>query len=163
MSMYVILSKRGQMIPPVGQAELNMLKDININMEFIERKAREFLRSYTPVNTGYMLSHIKTWGTRLGSLGGFSFYLGWKESDFGDRPYPKWVNYGTGIFGGHKTPIVPREAKMLAWQTNGVWKRAHSVLGQKPQMMFEKTLNDWNQWILTYIERKRVVAWRRTL
>jgi hypothetical protein len=161
--MYTVVSSHGNPMPPVGLAERILLRDLNLHITYIQKKARGFLRDHTPFESGYMMHHIKSWGTRMGSLGGFSFYLGWRASDFGRKPYAKWVNYGTGIFGVHKSPIVPRRAKMLAWESDGGFKRAPFVLGQKPQMMLEKATEDWNMWILKYIERKRVETWRKTL
>ena len=44
--------------------------------------------------------------------------------------YGKYVLFGTGIYGEHKTPIVPKTAKVLAWRgAGGVWHFARSVKG----------------------------------
>lgn len=62
-------------------------------------------------------------------------------------PYAAYVERGTGIYGPHKKPIVPRTKKMLAWRTGATrltgtsrtrggrqlagWAFARSVRGRK--------------------------------
>jgi len=47
--------------------------------------------------------------------------------------YAKYQEFGTGIYGPKGSPIVPKRAKMLAWQgKSGQWFRARSVKGSKP-------------------------------
>jgi HK97 gp10 family phage protein len=85
--------------------------------------------------------------------------------------YAKYVEYGTGIYGPKETPIVPKNAKVLAWRSmgkqagagalliaSGVGMRkgkaghrkakdvymnfAYSVKGMKPWHYMEKAFND---------------------
>lgn len=66
-------------------------------------------------------------------------------------PYAKWVHEGTGLYGPHKTPIVPTRTRSASggppylkfqWDGGGVntqskdkrgWVFARSVRGSKPQ------------------------------
>lgn len=44
-----------------------------------------------------------------------------------------WVHEGTGIFGEHHTPIVPRTANFLVFRYHGKKYRRKFVFGQQPQ------------------------------
>lgn len=44
-----------------------------------------------------------------------------------------WVHDGTGIYGPHRSPIVPRRARYLKFEYKGRLWRLRSVRGQRPQ------------------------------
>ncbi len=46
--------------------------------------------------------------------------------------YALAVHEGTGIYGPKKTPIRPKNGKVLAWRSGSGWIFARSIKGQKP-------------------------------
>lgn len=48
-------------------------------------------------------------------------------------PHARWVHEGTGVYGPHHTPIVPRVAPYLTFRWHGRRFEKKSVRGQKPQ------------------------------
>lgn len=68
-------------------------------------------------------------------------------------PYAKWVEAGTGIWGPHRTPILPKQGNFLRFKAFDPKKRPgkrpflfrHSVLGQVPQRFMLKAYMDTNR------------------
>ena len=97
-----------------------------------------FLKGITPSRSGFMRSTVKYWSLRVYGRGCFSFWVGWRRSSFGGRPYyPPYVTYGTGIYSG-KGMIRPLHSKRLAWQHRGRWVSASQIKGQRPQRLLEQ-------------------------
>lgn len=68
-------------------------------------------------------------------------------ADFGkvgsNIPYAKYQEFGTGVYGPKGSPIVPKRAKFLAWQSKGgQWIRARSVAGVKPRHFLQGGLDE---------------------
>lgn len=67
-------------------------------------------------------------------------------------PYAQHVHEGTGIYGPHGTPIVPKNAKALKFEVRNVsaktgkktkgskWVFAKSVAGQKPNPFLTRAI-----------------------
>ena len=73
-----------------------------------------YLRSITPRRSGYMASTARGWDFRRRGRWGFSFFVGWRASQFPDVFYPPFTLYGTGLWGLYGRPITPRQAPRLA-------------------------------------------------
>jgi len=56
--------------------------------------------------------------------------------------YAKYVEFGTGIYGPNKSPIVPVRAKALAFKVGGRWVFTKSSKGQKPNPFVERTVKE---------------------
>lgn len=56
--------------------------------------------------------------------------------------YARWVHDGTGIYGPHHTPIVPRRAKFLRFRPRGSsrYVYARSVKGMRPNPFMRNAL-----------------------
>ena len=91
-----------------------------------------YLRSITPRSSGYMASTARGWDFHRRGRWGFSFFVGWRSSQFPKVFYPLFVLYGTGIYGLYGKPIRPKRASRLAWQTpGGKWVSKLEVKGQR--------------------------------
>jgi len=91
-----------------------------------------YLRSISPKRSGYMASTAMGWDFRRRGKWGFSFFVGWKDSQFPKAFYPVYVLYGTGIYGLYGKPIRPISASRLAWQDkSGKWISKAEVKGQR--------------------------------
>lgn len=68
--------------------------------------------------------------------------------------------FGTGIYGPTKRMIRPVRAKMLAWQSGGVWHRAKAVRGSKPHHFMEQSAkeNTHRYWSHVHSSIKEVLA-----
>lgn len=56
--------------------------------------------------------------------------------------YAKWVHDGTGIYGPHGTPIVPRKAPFMRFQIDGKWFAKAEVQGQQPQPYLKEAVEE---------------------
>jgi HK97 gp10 family phage protein len=56
--------------------------------------------------------------------------------------YALYVHQGTGIYGPHKTRIVPTTKKALAFQIGGKWIIRRSVKGQKPNPFMKRAFDE---------------------
>lgn len=56
--------------------------------------------------------------------------------------YAKWVHDGTGIYGPHGTPIVPRKSPFMRFQIDGKWFAKKSVQGQQPQPYLKEAVEE---------------------
>lgn len=56
--------------------------------------------------------------------------------------YAKAQEEGTGIYGPRKTPIRPKNGKLLAWKRNGKWHFARQVRGVRPKRFFRRARDD---------------------
>lgn len=56
--------------------------------------------------------------------------------------YARYMEEGTGIYGPRRTPITPKNGKVLAWKRNGKWHFARSVKGVKPKRFFKRARDD---------------------
>lgn len=85
----------------------------------VETRAKQLC----PVDTGRLRSSI-TWGMGRDARGIYA--------DVGSNvKYAAWIEFGTGIYGPRRTPIVPVSAPLLAWKgKDGQWYRARSVRGR---------------------------------
>lgn len=54
-------------------------------------------------------------------------------------PYARWLQEGTGIYGKQGTPIVPINAKVLAFKINGKMYFARSIKGTQPRVFLSIT------------------------
>lgn len=56
--------------------------------------------------------------------------------------YARWVHDGTGVYGPHHTPIVPRRAKFLRFRPRGSsrYVYARSVKGMRPNPFMRNAL-----------------------
>lgn len=54
--------------------------------------------------------------------------------------YAPHQEYGTGIYGKHGRPIVPKRKKVLAWKNGGKWIVARQVKGVRPKKFMQKGL-----------------------
>ena len=87
-----------------------------------------------PGRTGLLSKSHSVYTVPMGSLGVVS---GVRNT----RYYSRWVHEGTGIYGKHATPIVPRNGGWLAFKTKGRRKTVvRSVKGQRPQPWLEQAL-----------------------
>jgi hypothetical protein len=55
--------------------------------------------------------------------------------------HSKWVHNGTGLYGPHKTPIVPRRAPFLVFHYRGRKWIKRSVRGQRPQPFLDQAFH----------------------
>jgi len=90
---------------------------------------------------------VHKWKNRTGLLQGsiFQEVSGLVGSVFvpTDRvPYAEWIYNGSGIFGKHKTEIVPRQAKALSFRIGGNQFFATSVKGVKGEPWIENAYDD---------------------
>jgi len=98
-----------------------------------------YLRIMTPARSGYMRSTAMGWDFRRRGKWGFSFFVGWKDSQFPKVFYPPFVLYGTGIYGLYGKPIKPISAERLAWQDkSGKWISKAEVKGQRPRPILKQ-------------------------
>ncbi len=127
--------------PPVEKSMNEALAIMRAGAMEVAKLAVRVLKGFTPVGeTGLLRSTATYWNLRMYSRGGWVFRLGWRKMDFiGQKAfYAPYVNWGTGLWGKYRTPIVPRTAQRLAWQKGGVWVSAESVKGQPGQQMIER-------------------------
>lgn len=89
---------------------------INV-VTMIESKARV----YAPVRTSNLANSGSSDVNAEGTRGTISFVA----------PYAHYVHEGTGLYGPHRTKIVPKNKKALYWP--GAAHPVRSVKGQKPQ------------------------------
>ncbi len=59
-----------------------------------------------------------------------------------DPIYAKWVHDGTGIYGPHGTPIVPRKAPFMRFYWEGKWHKRATVAGQEPQPYLKEAVEE---------------------
>jgi len=129
-----------------------MLDFVAQNSGEMKERLWEFLVNETPIQTGQMQEKVEVWNFRA-SRAGISFECGWRAATFGlgyTHFYPKYVLEGTGIYGIHKTPIVPRKKKVLVWQDTEGTHFAPSVLGQPPQNILGKATDKFMEWLKNY-------------
>lgn len=101
-----------------------------------------YLRSISPKRSGYMASTAMGWDFRRRGKWGFSFFIGWRASQFPKIFYPVYVLYGTGIYGLYGEPIKPVSAERLAWETSaGKWISKIETKGQRGKPLLKKTQN----------------------
>lgn len=62
--------------------------------------------------------------------------------------YAKWVHDGTGIYGPHGTPIVPRKAPFMVFSIDGKWFRKREVKGQQAQPYLREALEEASHTII---------------
>lgn len=104
--------------------------------ERVASRARQLLAG--KVETGRLRNSIKTKPPQRIGLRkrGITVQVG----SFGVQ-YAKWVHDGTGIYGPHGSPIVPRTAKFLRFTTkSGVVVFAKSVRGVPPYPYMQMAL-----------------------
>lgn len=113
---------------------------IRSKVYLLMNEAVKNLKAVTPVRTGFMRSKAKAWGLRVYERGGYRFEFGWKLKDFASQKafYPQYVEHGSGEWGPHKTPIVPRQAKMLRFTVGERVVVTPSVRGQPPQNLLSE-------------------------
>ncbi len=56
------------------------------------------------------------------------------------NPYSKFQEEGTGVYGPTGSPVVPRTARVLAWQSGGITIFARSVRGVQGKHYFQAGL-----------------------
>jgi len=91
-------------------------------------------KKYAPVNTGRLRASINA---RLVSYGGgIAVLVGTNVN------YAMYQHEGTGIYGPHGTPIVPRNAKFLRFVPKGgsTYVFARSVKGSPPTFFLRRAL-----------------------
>ena len=98
------------------------------------RNVAYLARKYAPVNTGRLRSSIDT---RLVSFNGQVAVLVGTNVN-----YAMFQHEGTGIYGPHGTPIVPRTARFLKFKPKGssVFVYAKSVRGNPPTFFLRRAL-----------------------
>ncbi len=57
-----------------------------------------------------------------------------------NNEYSLFQEQGTGIYGPHHAPIVPKSKPTLVWYSNGAWHFAKSVKGSKPRWYMKGSL-----------------------
>lgn len=141
MAISKFISLKGDLPPLMAAPMLEALSMMSSMGLDIMDKTVATLQELTPYSSGFLRSQARGWGFRVYGRGGFCFEFGWRRQDFVGRAfYPPFVNYGTGIYGRNRTPIVPRSAPRLVWQDDaGVWHAAASVAGQPGVHMLETT------------------------
>ena len=104
--------------------------------ERVAQHARALLAS--KVRTGRLVNSVKVRAPqRIGEAKrGLTVQVG----SFGVR-YAKWVSEGTGVYGPHGHPIVPRRAKFLRFELNGRVVYATSVRGVPPFPFMQRALH----------------------
>jgi HK97 gp10 family phage protein len=108
--------------------------------EQLETAITTATRSSTVLVTNEAIGYApRKFGTLKRSIRGevTSAFTGTILQDATVAKYGKWVENGTGIYGPLGTPIVPINAKFLAWQGPKGWCRAKSVRGMKPRPYME--------------------------
>jgi len=101
-----------------------------------------YLRSITPRRSGMMASLVRGCDFKRRGRWGFSFFVGWRASDFYGKFYAPFTLYGTGVYGLYGRAIRPRSAQRLAWQTkSGAWRSAEEVRGQRPKPILKQAQN----------------------
>jgi hypothetical protein len=121
-----------------------MREKINEAMEYTRSKIAE----YAPNDTGDMRNKILSIPLHITKERGFDLITG-RDGIFrvtlslAGRKFQKilWVNNGTGIYGPHGTPIVPKRSEFLIFNIGSRWFKMRSVKGQKPQRFIEKGIN----------------------
>lgn len=98
---------------------------INIVTE-VESRARK----YAPVKTSNLANSGTSDVNADGSVGTISFIA----------PYAKYVHEGTGLYGPHKTKIVPKAKKALYWP--GAAHPIRAVKGMKANPFLLKAAQD---------------------
>lgn len=110
---------------------------IRFGLEQFLNKIADTARAIVPVKTGRLQGSLAYEVSELGN-GTVSGKVGTNVK------YGKWVEFGTGLYGPHKTVIVPTQAKALSWRVAGKRVFAKYVKGMRarPFMMpaFEKIL-----------------------
>ena len=111
----------------VGKNEKNLLKRI---ADELADKAQDL----APYRTGHLHDNIQVFDDRINQ--------GYVEvGNSAKIPYASFVHQGTGMFGEHKKPIVPKKAKGL--KTPYGYRK--SVKGQKPNPYLNNALEDYMQ------------------
>jgi hypothetical protein len=101
-----------------------------------------YLRSITPRRSGMMASLVRGCDFKRRGRWGFSFFVGWRASDFYGKFYAPFTLYGTGVYGLYGRPITPRSAPRLAWQDkSGKWISKAEVKGQRPRPILKQAQN----------------------
>lgn len=119
-----------------------------------------FLRDITPISSGFMRSCTRTWDYKRRGQWGFSFNVGFRKSNFPGEFYAPHVIYGTGLYGIKRSPIKPRFAKMLAWETKKGWVSAKTVRGQRPNPILEATEKMGLRLLQKSCQQAFIQAWR---
>ena len=98
---------------------VNAQKAVFIIGKRVEGEAKKLC----PVNTGRLRSSIGTTVTTLNGLPAARVGT--------DVEYARQIHDGTGIYGPHRTPVVPRRGKYLVFNIGGQTVFARSVRGVK--------------------------------
>lgn len=104
----------------------------------IERTARtveRLAKQYAPIEHGNLRGSINTKGPVVTGSN--------VEASVGTHlTYSRFQEEGTGIYGPRKTPIVPKNGKLLAWKVGGKWAFARSVKGVRPKRYFRRSRDE---------------------
>jgi len=120
-----------------------------------------YLRDITPVSSGKMRSRTRTWDYKRRGQWGFAFSVGFRSGDFPGEFYAPHVIYGTGVYGIRRSPIKPRYAKRLAWQSkSGEGTSAKTVRGQRPNPILEATEKMGLRLLRKSCQQAFIQAWR---
>lgn len=131
-----IISMKGGFPPDVGGVLTASLVRTQLRARALAEETVEFLQMLTPYRSGFMRSQVKYWNLRTYARGGFTFYFGWRKSDFAGKVfYPPYVDQGTGLYGKYKQRIYPKKAERLVWKHRGEWASAKSIAGQRKQRL----------------------------
>jgi hypothetical protein len=105
-------------------------------------KAESIAKQEAPVQYAHLRGSIHTQGATSTLL----------EARVGTNlDYAIHQEFGTGIYAG-KGPIVPKRAKVLAWQSGGQWHFAKSVKGVQGKFFFKKAKEQSQPDMDRYIE-----------
>ena len=77
----------------------------------------------------------------------------WQYRIHGGPEYALYVALGTGIYGMHRTPIVPKQAKALRFEIDGKVFFRKSVKGQRPNPYHERAIEQGERRIDEFVRR----------
>jgi HK97 gp10 family phage protein len=111
-----------------GSEEVKLL--IKETVEDIAAESASVAQFLAPKRTGNLAQNITSTRASIDpAIGGYSATAGVRKT----APYARWVEEGTGIFGPHGTPIVPKVGNFLIFKIGEKTIVTRSVKGQKGQ------------------------------
>jgi HK97 gp10 family phage protein len=105
--------------------------------------ARDKAVSEAPIDTGNLRQNLAA-NSKVVTMGNDFYGVVGTNLVANGYPYPQAQEFGTGIYGRHGIPIVPKRKKFLVFKPKGSSKYvfAKSVKGIKPKFFMKKAMEE---------------------